>query len=409
MTDPLLTADPVEAARHYLTESAFTAGPVGRVGLELELHLIDLHHPGRRPQWDQVQRLVAALPVMPSGSAITVEPGGQLELSTPPEPDVAAAVRSLAADRSVLATALSEAGYGGAPLGTDLARRPQRINPAPRYRAMEEHFSALGCAPAASHMMTSTAALQVNLDAGPAHGWAQRLDLAHLLGPVMISLSSTSPYVGGATSGWHSMRQAAWLGLDPARTKRFSSSDPDGAWASYALAAPVMAVHDGATTTGVTERVSFEDWLSGLGPVTREPRLEDLDFHISTLFPPVRPRGYLELRYLDALPDQWWPAVAGVVATLMDDPTAADLAADACEPVRDVWQTAARDGLGDRALRRAALTCLEIAAAHGPPSLRAPVEELADLTASGHSLSDVIRRRVESDGPIRVLQEESHA
>ena len=70
--------------------------------------------------------------------------------------------------------------------------------------------------------------------------------------------------------------------------------------------------------------------------------MKDWVDHLSTLFPPVRPRGYLELRCLDALPDRWWPAVAALVTTLVDDPVAADEAAEACAPVADAWHTAVR-------------------------------------------------------------------
>ncbi|MDF8263302.1 ergothioneine biosynthesis glutamate--cysteine ligase EgtA [Luteipulveratus flavus] len=405
--DPLHTGDPVDAARAYLVDTALTAGSVGRVGLELELHLVDHGRPASRPSWSQVQRLVADLPPMPSGSSVTVEPGGQLELSTPPLDDVVEAVAALSLDRAVLAASLHDGGFGCAPIGSDPARPPRRVNPATRYQAMERHFAGVGCVDAARAMMSSTAALQVNLDAGPEAEWEQRLDRVHLLGPVLIALSSTSPYLGGTTTGWHSMRQAAWQGLDPARTDRFPAAAPAQAWASYALAAPVMAVRDGEVATEVAGTVAFEDWLQGSGPVGRPPTLNDLDFHLTTLFPPVRPRGYLEIRYIDALPDRWWPAVAAVVATLMDDPVAADQVVDACEPVRDAWELAAREGTRDPLLLRAVRQCLDIAASRAPAALRGEVEELAELFASGRSPSSVLRGRIEAVGPVRALEEES--
>ena len=132
---------------------------------------------------------------------MTLEPGGQIELSTPPGDDVVSAVAALRADREVLRTRLREAGFGAAPLGTDLARPVARINPGARYRAMETHFDALGCAGAGKEMMTATAALQVNLDAGPAAGWADRLALIRTLVPMLVAASSTSPYLGGRDLG----------------------------------------------------------------------------------------------------------------------------------------------------------------------------------------------------------------
>ncbi len=67
--------------------NALTECPVGQVGLELELHLVGLTDPGRRPTWSQVPTLadgLPSMPSMPSGSLVTLEPGSQIELSTPP-------------------------------------------------------------------------------------------------------------------------------------------------------------------------------------------------------------------------------------------------------------------------------------------------------------------------------------
>ena len=95
----------------------------GRVGLELEFHLVDLARPGAPP--DVARRSRRWWPVcraMPSGSRVTLEPGGQIELSTPPAADVVAAVAALQADREVLRAGLAAAGFGAAPLGADPAR-----------------------------------------------------------------------------------------------------------------------------------------------------------------------------------------------------------------------------------------------------------------------------------------------
>ena len=92
--------------------------------------------------------------------------------------------------------------------------------------------------------------------------------------------------------------------------------------------------------------------------------MADLDYHLTTLFPPVRPRGYVEIRCLDALPDRWWPALAAITATLVDDPVAADAAAELCAPVADAWQTAARARAGRPGRSARAVTgCVEVAAA----------------------------------------------
>jgi glutamate--cysteine ligase len=411
LVDPLAEpAGALAAAREHIVGTALSPGRAGRVGLELEFHLVDLADPGRRPGWPEVQALLAGLPAMPAGSRVTVEPGGQLELSTPPAADVVAAIAGLRADRAVLAAALAGAGFGAAPLGADPARPPHRVNPGARYVAMEAHFAALGCAGPGRAMMTATAALQVNLDAGAPDQWGRRLALIRDLGPVLVALSACSPYLGGRASGWRSMRQEAWHGIDHHRSAPLPGGDARAAWAAYALSAPVMFVRDPAGGgVAVTEPVPFAAWLDGSSAIDRRPTLADLDYHLTTLFPPVRPRGYVEIRCLDAQPDRWWPALAAITVTLVEDQEAAERAARLCAPVRDRWRTAARDGLADPAVRAAAQGCVEIAARRCPAPLADEVAAYAALVAAGRTPGDLLRARAGAAGPLAVLQEEADA
>ncbi|GAB3765463.1 glutamate--cysteine ligase [Nocardioides ginsengisegetis] len=408
--DPLdLVLDDIDDARTRIAADALRPDTDHRVGLELEFHLVDHAEPARRPDWPAVQALLAELPPMPSGSSVTLEPGAQIELSTPPRADVGGAVQALAADREELRTALAEAGFGAAPLGADPARPVRRVNPHPRYAAMEGHFSAIGCAGPGLEMMTATAALQVNVDAGPVAGWPDRLALIRSLVPVLVATSASSPYLAGRSSGWHSMRQETWYGIDHGRTDPITAGAPPERWADYALAAPVMLVRDASVLTPVTRRVSFGEWVADPRAIGRPATVADLDYHLTTLFPPVRPRGYVEIRCLDALPDRWWPALAALTVTLLDDPVAADAAAELCEPVAGSLDEAARSGLADPALRAAAAACAEVAAAHCPPSLKADVERLAELLAAGRTPGDELRHVAETRGPLHLLEEEARA
>ncbi len=182
---------------------------------------------------------------------------------------------------------------------------------------------------------------------------------AHRLGPTLVAISACSPWLHGRDTGWKSARQRAWVGLDPracgpvpgcvAPSPADDGLDPAAAWARYALAAPVVFVRCAAATRSraVRASVSFGQWASGAVRLGRRaPTAADLDVHLTTLFPPVRLRGYLELRYLDMTPPRWWPAIAAVATTLMDDPVAADQAAEATEATAALWTEAARDGLG---------------------------------------------------------------
>lgn len=412
--DAELFADPRSAVAHArehvrtvaLRDDHPVERPVDRrIGLELEAHLVDLSAPARRPSWAAVEQLVASLPELPSRSRVTVEPGGQLELSTPPAVGVAASVAALHADRKVLTAALAASGYGTAPLGTDIARPAVRINPGERYVAMETHFATLRCGRAGRTMMAGTAALQVNVDAGPADRWAHRFTRIRALGPVLVAISACSPLLAGTASGWRSMRQQAWYGIDARRGREPPARDPLDSWTDYALHAPLMLLCEGPRCRPMTRRIPFQDWLSGAAPLHRRPTVADLDYHLSTLFPPVRPRGYLEIRCLDAVPDRWWPALAAITATLVDEPVAADTAAEICEPVCDRWREAARDGLADPALHRAALGCVDVAARRGPADLRSDVEAYLELVSQGRTPGDDISDRARATSPLTAFVE----
>ena len=120
----------------------------------------------------------------------------------------------------------------------------------------------------------------------------------------------------------------------------------------------------------------------------RRPTAADLDYHLTTLFPPVRPRGFLEIRYLDSLPDSLWPAVVFLLATLLDDPAAASMAAEAVEPVATAWNVAARVGLADARLRTAATRCLDAVAGRVPAELTGAMQQLVHNVERGRCAGD---------------------
>jgi glutamate--cysteine ligase len=392
------------AAAQYITDSCLADGPLGRVGLELEAHCYDPVEPQRRPGWDEISDVLESLPAMPGGSVVTVEPGGAVELSGPPIDGAVPAIDAMTTDQAVLRAAFSAAGLGLVMLGADPLRPAKRINPGARYRAMERFFVASNSGVAGAAMMTSTASVQVNLDAGPPAGWAARVRLAHALGPTMIAIAANSPLLGGKFSGWLSTRQRVWSQLDSARCGPIltaSGDDPGTDWARYALKAPVMLVHipPEGTALPVTHYMPFADWADGrelLGG--RHPTAYDLEYHLTTLFPPVRPRQWLEIRYLDSVPNAIWPAVVFTLVALLDDPAAADVAAEAVEPVATAWDTAARIGLNDRRLYAAANRCVATAAERVPAELKDAMQQLVEAVERGRCPADDFSDRVIAHG-----------
>ncbi len=337
---PALTVDDVY---EHVSGVCFKTGPPGRVGAETEWFVVDRHAPARHVPLARLRALVEAAGPLPAGSRVTYEPGGQLELSSLPQPGVAAAHAALAQDVAHVAAHLTHEGLVLHGRGTD-PRPPLLQADSGRYRCMRAYFGEAGLA-----MMCGTASLQVCLDIGADEkDAARRWRLAHALGPILVAAFANSPGVRG-----RSTRQLIWETLDPCRTTPPEDGDPVEAWTRYALDAPVMLIRDGwVAAPGMT----FREWLA-----TGGPDRSDLVYHLSTLFPPVRPQGWLELRMIDALPEPYWPVPIAVAAALLDDPLAADTAAEAAEPVRDRWRAAARDGLGDPALARAARRCFDAA------------------------------------------------
>jgi glutamate--cysteine ligase len=412
----------VGAAYDRSHRAALVESVVGLVGLEIESHLVDLDSVGDAVAWDRADRMLRDIRAASGTSAVSLEPGGQLELSGPPEANIPAAITQLRHDGLGARLALAELRLGLAYAGADPLRPPRRVNPRPRYRAMEEHFAATGRAAPGAVMMDSTAALQVNLQAGPQRGWPERVARAHRLGPTLVAISASSPWLQGRDTGWKSARQRAWSGLDaracgpvPGCIAPDAASDatldPASAWARYALRAPVTFVRThGDDVMAVRRPVPFEQWASGavrLGG--RVPTGADLDTHLTTLFPPVRLRGYLELRYLDMTAPRWWPAIAAVVTTLMDDPVAADKAMEATERTALLWTKAARDGLADAVLAESARRCVRIAAERVPAELVSPVADLAELIESGRCPGDLLAQRIAEIGPHAAFEELAHA
>ena len=345
---PTLTPELVD---NHLRERCFASASRRRVGVEVEWLTVPLDRPTQRPDLDELRATATAAA---DTCAVSFEPGGQLELSSPPCDDAAAAAAAVAADLGRIRPALAERAVALVGLGLDPSRAPVRVNPAPRYEAMERYFDLDGTA--GRTMMCNTAAIQVNVD-------TDRWHLAHALGPVLAAAFANSPLRDGRPSGWRSSRLAVWAELDSTRSGPVDRGGaPAHDWATYARAARVMLVRSLASGgfLPVLTPLSFECWMER-GHELGYPDLDDLEYHLTTLFPPVRPRGWLELRMVDALPDPWWQVPVAVVATLLQDGDAAAVAEHACAGLHLSQPALARDGLADPVLRAAARTCFAAA------------------------------------------------
>ncbi|AMW18122.1 ergothioneine biosynthesis glutamate--cysteine ligase EgtA [Mycobacteroides chelonae] len=378
-----------EAAEHIARQS-FADAHVGTVGLELESHTVELTAPHRRVSWNRLHDIAETVHDLPGRSAITFEPGGAVELSGPPHADIWSAISSMRADHSILTSTYRGAGVALASLGTDPLRTPERVNPAARYAAMAGHFGAAGFGETALQMMTCTASLQVNLQSGTPRQWRDRFVLAQRMGPTMAALSASSPMLAGRRTGRRNTRQWIWDNLDPRRCAPVEiGTDPTESWVRYALRAPVMLVRNKEGADAVVTHVPFQSWADGTVRLAgRAPTTDDLDYHLTTLFPPVRPRRWLELRYLDAAPDWWWPALAFTAVAALDHPQVADIAAETVEPVGDAWEAASRAGLADPSLHAAGRRLVAAACAVAPSELAADMAFLLERVEEGRCPAD---------------------
>jgi len=402
---PPLTEREAEEQAHGI---AFKTGPPGTVGVELEWLVCD----GRDPALPVDQRRVAAAlarldepGALPGRGRLTTEPGGQVELSSAPASGLGGCVAAAGSDLTAVRQAIAPAGLSLAGHGLDPLRPPRRVLDLPRYAAMEQFFDRSG--PWGRVMMCSTASVQVCVDAGQEQsgpsGFRWRWHLLHGLGPVLVASFANSPFQDGRMSGWKSTRQAVWSRLDPSRTRAPADAEPGAAdrgprwpedtdprenWVSYVLDAQVMLLRDpGSRRWTAPTGLTFRDWVRGAaGP---PPTADDLTYHLSTLFPPVRPRGHLELRVIDAQPGDGWIVPTAVVSALLDDPVAAQAAMAAVEPLQkdtrpgELLLRAARHGQDDPQLATASRECFAAADAGlvrlgAPASIRDAVTGFAD-------------------------------
>jgi glutamate--cysteine ligase len=321
----------LQGAKDLVFQTAQSRGAGHGVGLEVELM-------PSAPHDDVVSTLSGVH--WPGGSRLTFEPGGQVELSGPCLTDADAACAAMADDLA----ALHATGLPVEAIGMDPAGGRPRVLDAPRYRAMEAYFNQSG-----RTMMCDTAALQVNVDNGDDRRWR----LVHSLAPVLAAAFANSPMMGGRLNGWKSNRLRMWLDIDGTRAAPVGGTSI-GSWVDYAMAGRVMFVRASESRfEPVDDGMTMADWITD-GHRLGYPTADDVSYHLTTLFPPVRPRGWLELRFFDSLPSPWWQVAAIATCRLLDNPSAME----ACRGADALWIEAARDGVAHPALGAAALALL---------------------------------------------------
>ena len=334
-----------------------SAGPT--VGAEVEWLVVDLVDPLSRPSVADLRRALDSVQ-LPGGSRLSFEPGGQVELSSLPARTSDEAHSALLADLAVVRPTLRGCGLGLVSAARDLSRPPIRVSDNDRYEAMEQWFAAHGW-DQAPEMMCNTTSIQVNVGCGPEPSKTWRR--ANALAPLLAAMFAWS-----SEGGWASSRLRTWAALDPGRTSSaMSSGDPISDWTDYALAASaVMRERPDGRIEALPGAISLRDWIESPPAGWPPPTMADVEIHLSTLFPPVRLKGWIEVRVIDMPGDGTWPVPLAVTAALLAPPPLGipDGRFDWLTEIDDVtWQEAARTGLQSSRLAAAADQSLQLAIA----------------------------------------------
>lgn len=311
---------------------ASTAEVLSRVGLREGWH--EESNGEDPPRW-----------TLADGARISFEPGGQLEISSAPAPTASQVIDSTQAVVKILRDAMSNVGIEllarGVDPFNDIDAVPLQLH-RDRYTGMTRYFDSIG--PSGVQMMRQTAALQINLERGadPKSRWR----LLNGLAPIVVALFSNSNQYARKATGWASYRAQLWRTLDSSRTGIiYDETRHVERYLDFALDA--IAMRGGKDGAGYRP---FREWMPD--PATSR---DDWLFHLSTLFPEVRPKEFFELRSADTIePDALAAPVVFVTGLAYDDEIAHRAAELVGAPSENLLERAGRLGLADSEIRRIA-------------------------------------------------------
>ncbi len=280
------------------------------------------------------------------GANISLEPGGQLELSGAPLTNIHQTCDELNEHLREVQSVADGIGAGFIGLGAAPIWKHEDMPQMPkgRYKLMTDYMDKVGTMGKA--MMYRTCTVQVNLDFASEADMVQKFRVALALQPVATALFANSPFWEGRLNGHKSWRSRIWRDLDPARTGMLPFVFEDGfgfqRYVDYALDVPMYFVYrDGKYINALGQ--SFRDFLRGELPALpgEKPTLSDWADHLTTLFPEVRIKQFMEMRGADAGPWRRICALPAFWTGLMYDQVALDAAWDLVKG----WDAETREAL----------------------------------------------------------------
>jgi glutamate--cysteine ligase len=292
-----------------------------------------------------------------SDAAISLEPGGQFELSGAPFDTIHATKKEIDRHFSALKKVADPFGIGFLGLGMTPTWRRDEIPRMPkrRYEIMAKYMPKVGTL--GPDMMLRTSTVQSNFDYASEADMVKKLRVSLALQPLVTALFANSPFTNGKLNGLLSMRSEIWRHTDPNRTGMLPFAFEPGMgferYVDYALDVPMYFVKRGDTYHDVAG-ASFRDLLAGrLEALPGEhATMSDWANHLTTIFPEVRLKRFLEMRGADAGALPFLTALPALFAGLLYDSSALDAAWDLVRP----WSTQDRGRLRDE-VPRLGLTC----------------------------------------------------
>ncbi len=287
-----------------------------------------------------------------AGANVSLEPGGQLELSGAPVRTIHETCDEVNAHlREVQAVAEGiRAGFIGLGAAPIWSQEQMPRMPKGRYKLMTDYMGRVGTH--GTQMMYRTCTVQVNLDFATEADMVQKMRVALALQPVATALFANSPFLDGAPNGHKSWRSRVWRGLDDARTGMIPFVFEDGfgfeRWVEYALDVPMYFVYrDGVYIDALGQ--SFRDFMRGELPALpgERPTLSDWADHLTTLFPEARLKKFIEMRGADGGPWRRLCALPALWVGLLYDQGSLDAAWDLAKgwdaESREAWRVAASE------------------------------------------------------------------
>lgn len=284
-------------------------------------------------QWSPVFEGEHLIGLTKEGANVSLEPGGQLELSGAPLDNIHQTCGEVHTHLHEVQTVADEIGakfigLGAAPHWT---HDDMPLMPKGRYKLMDAYMGTVGTA--GTQMMRRTCTVQVNLDFGSEADMVRKFRVALALQPVATALFANSPFFEGKLNGHKSWRSRIWRHLDDSRTGMLPFVFEDGMgferYADFALDVPMYFVYrDGKYINALG--MSFRDFLKGELPALpgEKPTMSDWADHLTTIFPEARIKQYMEMRGADGGPWRRLCALPAYWVGMMYDQSALDASWD---------------------------------------------------------------------------------